>query len=95
MAVDLRYTDLVLDCLTMHERTRQASSRICLPWSFSAYSSDKRWLSWLQSVSWGPVCRWQMVGARKRVEDADSAEQVIHSSLSLLMGLDMVNLSIA
>lgn len=30
-----------------------------------------------------------MVGARKRVEDADSAEQVIHSSLSLLMGLDM------
>ena len=28
MAVDLRYTDLVSDCLTMHERTRQASSRI-------------------------------------------------------------------
>lgn len=28
MAVDLRYTDLVSDCPTIHERTRLASSRI-------------------------------------------------------------------
>jgi hypothetical protein len=36
-----------------------------------------------------------MVGAQKRVEDADIAEQVMHSSLSLLIGLHMANLSTA
>lgn len=65
MAVDLRYTDLVSDCLTRNERTRQASSRIVYlgPFLLTAQTSAGDLSS---RASLGPrhaAGRWLMLGS--------------------------------
>jgi hypothetical protein len=66
MAVDLRYTDLVSDCLTMHERTRQASSRIIYlgPFLLTAQTSAG-YLGFRASPgAWYIAGRWLVLGSR-------------------------------
>jgi hypothetical protein len=65
MAVDLRYTDLVSDCLTRDERTRQASSRIVYlgPFLLTAQTSAGDLGSRASPGPWHVAGRWLVLGS--------------------------------